>query len=66
MKCGTTSCSDQAVVVVHWPGQKIEMCGPCAGRARGIAEVMGFDLAITAGDPPEGFAQAARDRLGVG
>jgi hypothetical protein len=35
-----------AVVEVLWPGQALKMCQPCADRAKGVAEAMGFPLEV--------------------
>jgi len=47
-KCGTVSCEAQPAVRVFWPGKTLDMCGPCAERARTIAGAMGFALTVDA------------------
>ncbi len=44
MKCGTHTCLSEATTEVFWPGQLTRMCDPCAARARGIGEHMGFTV----------------------
>jgi len=44
--CESNDCEAEAKFEVHWPGKSLKMCEPCRDRANGIAEAMGFNLAI--------------------
>lgn len=46
MKCRSVDCTHDADRVVYWPGQPGPMCGRCAHRAAGVANVMGFELVV--------------------
>lgn len=46
-KCGSSSCSNPAVVTVMWPGQPTPMCLPCMDRAIKVNNAMdGLPLAV--------------------
>lgn len=51
MKCGTRICESEAAYRVHWPGQPICLCCPCALRATRIADAMSFPLTTEPLDP---------------
>jgi len=46
MKCGSRSCSEDAVARVYWPGQPLVMCRACGLRATGLANTLGFTLSV--------------------
>ena len=45
-KCEQETCSNTAVVLVHWPTKKLQLCSRCRDRAEGIAHAMGLALAV--------------------
>jgi hypothetical protein len=51
VKCCQKSCDADAEYRVHWPGQPIDVCRPCALRATRIADAMGFTLSVDPLDP---------------
>lgn len=52
MKCGTVICQGTASIRMFWPGQTLDVCMPCVGRALEIADAMGFELATEDLAPP--------------
>lgn len=46
-KCGSSKCDGVAIAKVYWPGSEpIPMCEPCASRARGVGDAMGFKVPV--------------------
>lgn len=46
--CQQNGCTDEATVIVHWPGQDTAMCAKHSVRAHVVAGAMGFVLSCTA------------------
>ncbi len=47
-KCKSSGCAGVPAWVVTWPGQHPSpMCQRCADRAKGVADAMGFPLAMS-------------------
>ncbi len=43
-ECRQNKCSNEATLLVHWPGTPTELCGGCTQLAANLADVMGFKL----------------------
>lgn len=47
VKCGTKTCSNEAVAKVYWPGQDpMPVCQSCGQRATNVASALGFHLVV--------------------
>ena len=46
MKCKSNNCESEALFRCYWPGQTIVYCARCKEKMEGVAEAMGFTVAV--------------------